>query len=109
VLAIDGPHVFATLSRTYLDDAERAARATLLRASLGFFASDRRRSVLSVLAGRRLPYDFFLTFASHLGVLARGAAALRRHVLYKQKAGDTARATTASIASPSTSACSRRS
>src|SRR6185436_5865242 len=33
VLAIDGPHVFATVSRTYLDPEERATRTRLLRGS----------------------------------------------------------------------------
>lgn len=34
----DGTHVFATVSRTYLDTEERRARALLLWGSLGFFA-----------------------------------------------------------------------
>lgn len=88
VLAIDGPHVFATLSRTYLDSGERAARARLLRWSLCLFALGPASVGLSVVAGQRLPYDLFLTFGSlwaywhvvrqHYGVM----------VLYKKKAGD---------------------
>jgi hypothetical protein len=91
VLAIDGPHVFATLSRTYLDREERLARTTLLRWSLAFFALGPAAVGLSILVGRRLPYDLFLTFCSlwaywhvvrqHYGVM----------VLYKKKAGDTDR------------------
>jgi hypothetical protein len=92
VLAIDGPHVFATLSRTYLDSRERAARARLLRWSLCFFTLGPASVGVSVLTGRRLPYDLFLTFCTlwaywhvvrqHYGVM----------VLYKRKAGDTDRA-----------------
>ncbi len=92
VLAIDGPHVFATLSRTYLDADERAARAPLLVGSLGFFALGPASVAVSALAHLRLPYDLFLTFCTlwaywhvvrqHFGVM----------VLYKKKAGDTERA-----------------
>jgi len=92
VLVVDGPHVFATLSRTYLDPAERDARADLLRWSLCFFALGPASVGLSIVAGRRLPYDVFLTFCTlwaywhvvrqHYGVM----------ILYKQKAGDTQRA-----------------
>ena len=88
VLAIDGPHVFATLSRTYLDRRERAARATLLRWSLCFFALGPASVGVSALAGQRFPYDLFLTFCmlwaywhvvrQHYGVM----------VLYKKKASD---------------------
>src|SRR5258706_7864601 len=92
VLAIDGPHVFATLSRTYLDDRERAAHGALLRWSLCFFALGPFAVAASAAAGGRLPYDLFLTFCSawaywhvvrqHYGVM----------VLYKKKAQDTPRA-----------------
>jgi hypothetical protein len=90
ILAVDGPHVFATLSRTYLDRGERAARAPLLRGSLGFFALGPASVALAILLGRRTPYDVFLAFCSvwaywhvvrqHYGVM----------MLYKRKAGDTA-------------------
>lgn len=90
ILAVDGPHVFATLSRTYLDREERAARATLLRWSLVFFAIGPASVALSALVGGRLPYDAFLTVCllwaywhvvrQHYGVM----------VLYKKKAGDLA-------------------
>jgi hypothetical protein len=92
ILAIDGPHVFATLSRTYLDDRERAARAALMRWSLCFFALGPASVAVSAAVGARLPYDLFLTFCTlwaywhvvrqHYGVM----------VLYKKKAEDTARA-----------------
>src|SRR3954451_4660397 len=64
VLAIDGPHVFATVSRTYLDTRERAARARLLRGSLGFFALGPATIAMSAVIGQRLPYDLSLTFAT---------------------------------------------
>jgi hypothetical protein len=60
VLAIDGPHVFATVSRTYLDPGERRARARLLRGSLCFFALGPAAVGLSALGGDRLPYELFL-------------------------------------------------
>jgi len=51
VLAIDGPHVFATISRTYLDAPERRSRARLLRGSLAFFALGPATVGLAVLLG----------------------------------------------------------
>jgi hypothetical protein len=88
VLAVDGTHVFATLSRTYLDAEERAAHSRLLRWSLGFFALGPVSVGLSLLAGGRMPYDVFLFLCSlwaywhvvrqHYGVM----------VLYKKKARD---------------------
>src|SRR5678809_85678 len=53
VLAIDGPHVFATVSRTYLDRDERAARARLLRGSLAFFALGPATIALAAALGTR--------------------------------------------------------
>ncbi len=89
ILAIDGPHVFATLSRTYLDDEERAARRALLRGSLAFFLLGPATVGVSALVGTRLPYDVFLIVCTawaywhvvrqHYGVL----------MLYKGKAGET--------------------
>jgi hypothetical protein len=87
-LAIDGPHVFATLSRTYLDPEERIARARLLRWSLAFFALGPASVALAAFIGTRTPFDVFLVFCSlwaywhvvrqHYGVM----------VLYERKAGD---------------------
>jgi hypothetical protein len=51
VLAIDGPHVFATFSRTYLDPEERAARTRLLAGSLLFFAVGPAAVGLSLVIG----------------------------------------------------------
>jgi hypothetical protein len=64
VVTLDGPHIFATLSRTYLDRRERAARRRLLLGSLGWFAAGPLIFGVSVLLDRRLPFDLFQTFAS---------------------------------------------
>ncbi|HYH94558.1 hypothetical protein [Hyalangium sp.] len=89
VLALDGPHIFATLSRTYLDRRERAARRWLLLGSLGWFAAGPLAFSVSVLLGRRLPFDLFLAFTNvwaywhvvrqHYGVMT----------LYQRKSKDT--------------------
>jgi hypothetical protein len=91
VLAIDGPHVFATISRTYLDAEERAARAGLLRGSLAFFALGPATIALAAALGTRLPYDAFLAVCTswaywhvvrqHYGVM----------VLYERKAAEDTR------------------
>ncbi len=80
VLVLDGPHIFATLSRTYLDRRERESRRLLLLASLGWFAAGPLALGASVLLGTRLPFDLFLAFAGvwaywhvvrqHYGVMA---------------------------------------
>lgn len=92
ILAVDGPHVFATLSRTYLDRSERLARARLLRWSLAFFALGPAAVFLSGVAGTRLPYDLFLTVC----LLWAYWHVMRQHygvmVLYKRKASDCDRA-----------------
>jgi hypothetical protein len=87
VLAIDGPHVFATISRTYLDAEERRSRTRLLRGSLAFFAFGPAAVGAAIALGTRLPYDLFLLVCTvwaywhvvrqHYGVM----------VLYQRKAG----------------------
>ncbi|MDY7227587.1 hypothetical protein [Hyalangium rubrum] len=64
IVALDGPHIFATLSRTYLDRRERQARRRLLWGSLGWFALGPALFGLSVALGQRLPFDLFLAFVS---------------------------------------------
>jgi hypothetical protein len=64
VISLDGPHIFATLSRTYLDRRERSTRRKLLLGSLGWFAVGPLALGVSVLLGRRLPFDLFLAFAN---------------------------------------------
>jgi hypothetical protein len=88
VLLLDGPHIFATLSRTYLDARERRERPALLRGSLGWFAAGPLAFGLSLLVGTRRPFDAFLTLAmlwaywhvvrQHYGLLS----------LYQRKSGD---------------------
>lgn len=89
VLTLDGPHIFATLSRTYLDRKERAARRRLLWGSLGWFAAGPLAFGLSAGVGSKLPLSLFFVVASlwaywhvvrqHYGVMA----------LYQRKNGDT--------------------
>jgi hypothetical protein len=88
VLTIDGPHVFATVSRTYLDRDERRAHGPLLVGSLAFFALGPAIVGLACLTDSRLPYDGFLAVCTawaywhvvrqHYGVM----------VLYQRSAGD---------------------
>ncbi len=88
ILAIDGPHVFATVSRTYLDASERRARARLLRGSLAFFALGPASVAIAMLAGHRAPYDVFLlvcTLWSYWHVVRQHYGVL---VLYERKGGE---------------------
>lgn len=64
ILALDGPHIFATLSRTYLDRRERETRRRLLLGSLGWFALGPAMFGVSVAVGQRLPFDLFLAFTN---------------------------------------------
>ncbi|NMO17594.1 hypothetical protein HPC49_51925 [Pyxidicoccus fallax] len=89
VLALDGPHLFATVSRTYLDAREWRTRRRLLLGSLTWFASGPALFGVSALVGSPLPFVLFLTFASlwaywhvvrqHYGIM----------VLYQRKGGET--------------------
>ena len=64
MLLLDGPHLFATVSRTYLDARERKTRARLLWGSLGWFAAGPAMFAASVLAGQRWPFAVFVTLTS---------------------------------------------
>ena len=89
VLALDGPHLFATLSRTYLDRREWLARRALLLGSLGWFAAGPVCFGVAVLVGQRWPFGLFLAFTNlwaywhvvrqHYGLMS----------LYQRKNGDT--------------------
>lgn len=88
ILAIDGPHVFATVSRTYLDADERRARARLLFGSLAFFALGPATVVTAMLIGNPAPYAVFLlvcTLWSYWHVVRQHYGVL---VLYERKAGE---------------------
>ncbi|MCY1019613.1 hypothetical protein [Pyxidicoccus sp. MSG2] len=88
VLALDGPHLFATVSRTYLDAREWRTRRRLLLGSLGWFASGPLCFGVSALLGTKVPFVVFLTLASlwaywhvvrqHYGIM----------VLYQRKGGE---------------------
>nr|AYM52394.1 membrane protein [Cystobacter sp.] len=88
VLALDGPHLFATVSRTYLDAREWRTRRRLLLGSLGWFTLGPLLFGVSAALGSRLPFELFLTFASlwaywhvvrqHYGIM----------VLYQRKGGE---------------------
>ncbi|WNG43622.1 hypothetical protein F0U60_05575 [Archangium minus] len=89
VLALDGPHLFATVSRTYLDAREWQTRRRLLLGSLGWFAAGPLLFGVSAALGSKVPFELFLTFASlwaywhvvrqHYGIM----------VLYQRKGGET--------------------
>jgi hypothetical protein len=88
ILVLDGPHIFATLSRTYLDRRERQTRRRLLLGSLGWFAAGPLFFGLSVAVGQRLPFDLFL---AAVGIWAYWHV-VRQHYglmsLYQRKNGD---------------------
>lgn len=88
VLVLDGPHLFATVSRTYLDAREWRTRRRLLVGSLGWFAAGPVLFGVSAAVGSKLPFVLFLTFAAlwaywhvvrqHYGIM----------VLYQRKGGE---------------------
>jgi hypothetical protein len=88
ILVLDGPHIFATLSRTYLDRRERESRRQLLLGSLGWFAVGPFFLAVSLAVGRRLPFDLFL---AAVGIWAYWHV-VRQHyglmALYQRKNGD---------------------
>jgi hypothetical protein len=80
-ILVDAPHVFGTLSRTYFDREERAARARLLWASLLFFAV----GPLAVLAGLGLVFFFLAALWAYYHLVKQHYGFM---VLYKKKNGD---------------------
>jgi hypothetical protein len=77
---VDGPHLVATYTRTYLDASSRRARARLLLGSLGWLLPGFLALAAAELAGRSAPLDLYLLFATiwsfhhnirqHYGILA---------------------------------------
>jgi len=67
ILLLDGPHIFATLSRTYLDKRERETRGRLLLGSLGWFAAGPLAFALSAALESRLPFELFTLLYRGLG------------------------------------------
>src|SRR5262249_19305662 len=54
IVAVDGPHVFATISRTYLDAEERVRRRKLLIGALGWFLIGPACVLAGILTGTPL-------------------------------------------------------
>lgn len=90
IVAVDGPHVFATISRTYLDAEERVRRKRLLIASLGWFLIGPACVVAGILTGTPMIFFTFLVLAQ----LWAYWHVVRQHygfmVLYQKKNGEPA-------------------
>jgi uncharacterized membrane protein YhaH (DUF805 family) len=90
IVSVDGPHVFATLSRTYLDAQEWKQRWKLFVGSLLWFLLGPLALFITISSGKLLPYYLFLAFA---GVWAYWHV-VRQHygflVLYQKKNGEPA-------------------
>ncbi len=90
IVSVDGPHVFATISRTYLDSREWKERSRLLLGSLAWFLVGPIIVFLSILLGTKLPFFTFLTLAQ----LWAYWHVVRQHygflVLYQKKNGEAA-------------------
>lgn len=63
ILLADGPHVFGTISRTYLDKEERRNRGALLWGSLLWLLPGPMVLLISVSLKRTMPFFLFLTLA----------------------------------------------
>src|SRR5688572_26296007 len=63
ILALDGPHLFATLARTYLDREEWRVRRRLLLGSLSWVLLPAGTLLYGAATGDRLPWFLFLAFA----------------------------------------------
>ena len=63
IVSVDGPHVFGTISRTYLDREEWKARGRLLLGSLLWFLPGPLFLALSLAARTPIPFFTFLVFA----------------------------------------------
>jgi hypothetical protein len=63
IVAVDGPHVFGTISRTYLDRKEWQSRAKLFLGSLFWFLPGPLLIVSGILMNTPIPYFLFLVFA----------------------------------------------
>ena len=90
VIFADGPHIFATILRTFLDREERAQRMPMFARSLLWFAPGPLVVGVALATGTRGPLDAFFVFANlwaywhvvrqHYGFLA----------LYQRKNGEAA-------------------
>jgi hypothetical protein len=90
VVVVDGPHVFGTISRTYLDTEEWRRRKRLLLGALFWFLLGPLAILLGVWSGSHQPYAVFLLFAS----LWAYWHVVRQHygflTLYQRKNGESA-------------------
>lgn len=90
ILFLDGPHLWATISRTYLDREERSTRRALLLGALAWAALPVGTIVWGHLTGQRLPWALFLAFVQTWAYWH----VVRQHygflVLYQRKAGEPA-------------------
>lgn len=88
IVAVDGPHVFATLSRTYLDSEEWRQRPGLLLGSLLWFVVGPIFFTVSLISHSLQPFLLFLTLAN----LWAYWHVVRQHygflVLYQKKNGE---------------------
>lgn len=90
VVALDGPHIFATLSRTVFDRQERAARSGMFWRSLLLFVPGPLLVLAGIAGGSRTPFLVFLVFANMWAYWH----VVRQHygflVLYQKKNGEPA-------------------
>ena len=63
IMTVDGPHIFGTISRTYLDKQEWITRSPLLIGSLLWFLLGPITVGTGIVFQTRQPFFIFLTFA----------------------------------------------
>ena len=90
IMTVDGPHIFGTISRTYLDKQEWITRSPLLLGSLLWFLLGPITVWSGIVFQTRQPFFFFLTFAQ----LWAYWHVVRQHygfmVIYQKKNGESA-------------------
>jgi hypothetical protein len=90
ILSVDGPHIFGTISRTYLDTEERHQRARLLFGSLLWFLVGPLFLIVAIATKNLTPFLLFLTLAQFWAYWH----IVRQHygflVLYQKKNGEEA-------------------
>ena len=90
IVSVDGPHVFGTISRTYLDSEEWEQRSRLMLGSLGWFLLGPAMLAVGLTLVSELPFLIFLTFAQ----LWAYWHVVRQHygfmVIYQKKNGEAA-------------------
>lgn len=88
IVTVDGPHIFATISRTYLDTEERQQKARLLLRSLLWFLLGPATLLVAFFSKNLFAFLLFLTFAQMWAYWH----VVRQHygflVLYQKKNGE---------------------